>query len=295
MFGSESLEVAIGVIFIYWLLSLISSTLNEMVATLFSFRAKDLEKAIRNLLNDPKGLNEAKSFYEHSIITALKNGKRNPSYIPAHTFSMVLSDIVTKSGISMMKGEDLRGIVNGIANDKLKQSLLTLVDSAGSRGSQIQEGIEKWFNDTMERVSGWYKRKTQIVISVIAFALVLIFNADTFMIVKNLVYMAPVRTAIVAQAEGLLKEHNGEIEESTNNIESSIAQIKEFRKDLLSLPLPLGWTEYPQSLLDWIKKVMGLLFSVVAVSLGAPFWFEFMEKLLKVRLAQTGKRPEKES
>jgi hypothetical protein len=62
MLGSEILEVVIGIIFIYWLLSLMCSALNEMMASLLSLRAKSLKKGIRNLLNDPKGLHEAKDF-----------------------------------------------------------------------------------------------------------------------------------------------------------------------------------------------------------------------------------------
>jgi len=54
MFGSTILDVAIGLIFTYFLLSMISSHINEAIATIFNLRAKSLEESIRNLLSDPQ-------------------------------------------------------------------------------------------------------------------------------------------------------------------------------------------------------------------------------------------------
>src|SRR4051812_39062997 len=92
MFGSEILDVAIGMIFVYLLLSLICSAVNEMIEAQMKNRARDLEKGIRNLLTDT---NLADKLYEHPLIKGLyidKKGK--PSYIPARTFALTLLNIV---------------------------------------------------------------------------------------------------------------------------------------------------------------------------------------------------------
>ncbi len=156
MFGSEILEVAVGLIFIYWLLSLICSTVNEGISAVLSTRAKDLEKAIRALLNDPRGEGAAKAFYEHSLIKVLKKGNRKPSYIPPRTFGLVLNDILGL-GRAATDGAALRGMVDKMSNEDLKKSLRVLVDEAGSELGKLQKGVETWFNDMMDRVSGWYK------------------------------------------------------------------------------------------------------------------------------------------
>jgi hypothetical protein len=300
MFGSEILEVAIGIIFIYWLLSLMCSALNEIMASLLSLRAKNLEKGIRNLLNDPKGLHEAKNFYEHSLITSLKNGEKNPSYIPARTFAMALTDMIAKGGTSLSRGGEIRSAVNELSNSRLKKTLLVLMNEAGSqRGpspeNPLQENIEKWFNDMMERVSGWYKRKVQFIIALFAVGLVVLFNADTFMIAKNLLYDAPVRTAIATKAEEMIKPSAVAEKNETDGLSSSVKRIKDLQKDLQTLPLPLGWSELPHGPGDWFMKILGLLFTIIAVSFGAPFWFDILQKILKIHPAQTGKRPESTS
>ena len=294
MFGSEILEVAVGLIFVYWLLSLICSTVNEGISAVLSTRAKDLEKAVRSLLHDPEGVGLAKAFYEHGLIKVLKKGNRNPSYIPPRTFGLVLKDILAGGGAPATTIKGARGMVDKISNEELKKSLRVLVDEAGSELGRLQEGVETWFNDMMDRVSGWYKRKVQFIIFCMALVLVGAFNADTFAIAKNLLYSAPVRAAIVAKADELVNKSPAPAAAGagqTASVSASIEQIRDLQKELLSLPVPFGWPETPKGAWTWLAKILGLLFTVGAISLGAPFWFEFLEKVLKIRLAQAGARP----
>ena len=53
MFGSSVLEAAIALIFVYLLLSLMCTALNEGIASLIQKRGKNLFEGIKNLLNDP--------------------------------------------------------------------------------------------------------------------------------------------------------------------------------------------------------------------------------------------------
>ena len=104
MFGSNVLEVAIGVVFVYLLMSLICSTINEQViARFFALRSKTLEDGIKTMLNDPQGAGLAKEFYNHSLIQGLaKQGVfdtlrrkvSKPSYISSHTFALAIQEVV---------------------------------------------------------------------------------------------------------------------------------------------------------------------------------------------------------
>src|SRR5580704_11344080 len=53
MFDSSVLDVAIGLIFVYLLLGLMCTTVNEWLAQLFKTRAATLKEGIRRLLNAP--------------------------------------------------------------------------------------------------------------------------------------------------------------------------------------------------------------------------------------------------
>src|ERR1041385_2955072 len=92
MFGSQVIDVAIGMIFVYLLLSLICSAANELIEAKLKNRAKDLEAGIKNLLGN-KAL--ADQLYSHGLISGLfSQDKGKPSYIPSRTFTLALLNTV---------------------------------------------------------------------------------------------------------------------------------------------------------------------------------------------------------
>jgi len=142
-----------------------------------------------------------------------------------------------------------------------------------------------------------------MIIAILALGVCAICNADTFMITKNLINDEQMRTAIVTAADEAVKQSitsdkkSPGTEEKAGVASSSISEdplekIKDVRKKLQTLPLPLGWYEAPKKVEDWVIKILGILFTAFAVSLGAPFWFDFLDKIIKIRPAQSGKRPE---
>src|ERR1044071_8090095 len=172
LFGSTLLEVAIGVAFVYLLVSVLCSALNELIEAWLKYRARYLEDGIRKLLSDP-GL--AESFFNHPLVKPL--GER-PSYIPARTFSLALWSIATNaemdgeqtlSGLTQNMGY-IRGVVAALPDEQygqIKVSLLTLIDEAGSDLPKARANIEAWYDDAMDRVSGWFKRRTHVILIVI--------------------------------------------------------------------------------------------------------------------------------
>ena len=305
MFGSVILEIAIGVIFIYLLLSLICSALNEWIARLLSLRSTTLEKGIQSLLNEAKGGEFTKKLYEHSLIKVFtqpgwldKLFKREPkpSYIPSRTFTLALLDTL---GIAYSK-KGLKGI-DKIQNNELRNSLQILLKEAGHDLEKAIKNIESWFNDTMDRISGWYKRKVQLIILVLALLVSVMLNADTFMIANGISSNDTMRTAIVAFAQEVSKQP------LSADAKTSLKRIEEIQKNFQNIQLPIGWSkrpkklpkdelyvrdprEVPQGFTGWLLKVIGLLFTTIAISLGGPFWFDVLSKFINLR--QTGGRPE---
>jgi hypothetical protein len=62
------------------------------------------------------------------------------------------------------------------------------------------EILESWFNDGMERVSGWYKRRIQVLTLIVAAVLTILTNADTLRAAAVLWANPTVRAAAVEQA-----------------------------------------------------------------------------------------------
>src|SRR5260370_5202114 len=105
MFGSNALEVATGIIFIYLLLSLICTVINEGIAAALEQRGKNLLEGIKNLLNDPKFTSLAQNVYNHGLIDGVMQGStdftktnRLPSYIAPTNFARAIMDILGSQG-----------------------------------------------------------------------------------------------------------------------------------------------------------------------------------------------------
>jgi hypothetical protein len=327
MFGSSILEVAIGLAFIYLLLSLICTAANELVAALIRMRAINLEKGIRNLLNDPSGNALAKKFYEHPLIKGLyRDEKRKPSYIPPRTFALALMDIVMP--IDHPRPKTMKEICKVITdakgiNPQVQKALLILIEDAGSNldkrvtdFNKVLNNIEMWFNTSMERVAGWYKRKTQLIVFMLAILFTFAMNIDTISISKSLSNNSALRASVVAAAQEAARqpsflipagqakpqvtdtETSGDkIQPPTKNLEDIYGNLKKQVDELEQLGISIGWDiplpgsqfSIPQKIGWWVTKFLGLMLTVFAASLGAPFWFDILNKIISIRSA--GKLP----
>jgi hypothetical protein len=200
--------------------------------------------------------------------------------------------------------EMIESLGNGIEKlpegDKTKQVLKTLLISAKAEVDQwdsavtaFRVSIEKWFDDAMDRVSGWYKRKAQLIILGLAVVICFALNVDTFAIANGLYRDTALRTSLVVAAEAQAQQPiPGEAEPELD--------VSELSGELSELGLPIGWSAQdgdargvPSDFVGWIVKLLGVLFTALAVALGAPFWFELLNRLVNLR--STGKQPVKAS
>jgi hypothetical protein len=283
MFGSQVLEVAIGLVCVYLVLSVICSGIKEAIAGTFSMRSRTLEAAIGNMLNDPSD-DLAQRFFAHPLINRTARPGDKPSYISSSNFAIVLFELLSPgSGAQPMTIQALRTSIGNMPDCALRKIMLGFLETAQGDLDAFRKRVESWFDDTMQRVSGWYKRKAQIIIFAAGILVCALLNADTFMVVKQLWSDQALRNMVVAEATA---------EASLQNRVSSpmLGQVQEALQTA-KVP-PIGWAltpgdtrGFPHGAIAWFEKVLGILFSVVAVSMGAPFWFDMVNKFINVRLS----------
>ena len=269
MFGSYILDVAIGLVFVYMLLSLLCSTINEQVITrILSLRAKTLEAGITNMLADPQGKELVNQIYANPLIKGLSqnaaSGKpRKPSYIPSNIFAqavMALDVVQTYKNTPAMQ------------NSPVPQALALIIQKANGDSAKELAYIEQWYNDTMDRVSGWYKRNVQLIIFILGFVIVVGLNVDTLAIITNLSNDTVIRAGFVSAVQG-------------SAASPSHADLPTLQKAFEQIQLVIGWSSsnVPTDWSSWILKIVGLLATIFAVSLGAPFWFDLLNKFTSFR------------
>lgn len=269
-------------VFIYLLASLVVSAANELIAAMLKLRAKNLSSGIKELLHEEDESGLTSKLYQNPLISGLSKKGGKPSYIPSRTFVLAFLDVIAPADpTSPRTTEKLQSAINNLP-DPLKNVLTTLFDEAGHDVEQFKSQLEIWFNNTMERVSGWYKRRTQWIQFVFAIVLVVSLNIDSVHIGRTLFAVhSPLREALVEQAKPFLSSHNDTLEHVTAAISS--------------VSLPIGWAEFrwkglDQTAADIFSRFPGWLITALAVSPGAPFWFDLLNKFVNIR--GSGKAPE---
>jgi hypothetical protein len=195
---------------------------------------------------------------------------------------------------------NIQRAIEALPEGHTKESLFVLIDKTKRDTALLSErvsvvehqleilrrNLERWFDDAMDRFAGWYKRWTQLISLIIAIALVAVTNADTIGLANRLARDSALRGSIVAAAESA-------VQKITDDPAKSEAARQQLLTDSENLNLPLGWIapggaslaaeQIPHGFMGWLLKTMGLLLSVLAVSLGAPFWFDLLSKFMNVR------------
>ncbi len=289
MFGSQVLEVVIGLTLIYLVLSIGCSGIKEVIAAMFSLRAKTLENGVRNMLKN--GPNDyAAQVFGHPLIQATAPEGQKPSYISARMFAAALFDIVAPADTAQPRtSQSLRAGVSQISDAKLRATLLNMIDAAGGDVDAARLKVEHWFDDTMARVTGWYKRMAQKIIFVIGLVLCAAVNADTLMIVKELWSDQAMRSAMVAQAGQKVQPTNPADylnQEGPLQLQKIAGEVRQANAP------PIGWSRdakdvrvWPSGFGDQALKVLGILLTSFAIVMGAPFWFDMLNNIINLRLS----------
>jgi hypothetical protein len=318
MFDFPALDVAIGLIFLYLTLSLVCTSANEAIATAVGLRARFLQLGILNLLSaaprtTDAGIAIARAFYANPLIQTMIRPSRGPdpsidptavtrwwrrppypSYLPSRAFVAAITDIAAQAEARLAEvdsdeankarqrleqlSDDFEKGLAAIPNEALSGALLALYRGAGRDVGRFGLELARWFDDSMERVSGWYKRRVRLILLAIATLAVVLVNADSLTSARVLWRDDATRAAVVKQAEAAAE--SGQTGEDVD-VERAVRQ----------LDLPLGWelsfgdraTELPNDPVAWIAKLIGLALTIGALMLGAPFWFDLLSKVARVR------------
>jgi hypothetical protein len=272
MLGSTVLEVAIGLTFCYGTVALIVSTLQEALAAAFRLRANTLLAGVKSMLNDPRFDGLARAVYQHPLVNPHVDGtqpserdmRTRPSYIePAH-FAIALVDSLWKVPGDFVQ---LSNAIESIPDPQVRQVMRGLYGRARDL-QQFQDMLAGWFDNAMARMSGTYKRRQLLISLLLALLLAILFNIDSIHLFRTL-WQQPALTAHLHDAPGAL--------------DPAVF-------DAL-MALPIGWTRFPPvANADFALQVAGWIVTASTALFGAPFWFDLMQRV--VRMRSTGTRPE---
>ncbi|MBA4285522.1 MAG: hypothetical protein C0434_08335 [Xanthomonadaceae bacterium] len=301
----QLVDVLIGLTVVYLVFATAASTAVDFAEIWLRRRGRLLERGIAEIFAKTLGTARegdaaatstlVEAFYSSPYISSLYEGDYQPggallpSAIPPTRFAGAVLALASE-------------------NPQFKASIERMLKVAGlsldSPRAKVEQVIATYFNESMERVTGWYRRHVQKILFTLGLLFAVALNADTLQLLKVLSQSPEVREKVVLTAVDLARKQPAEIPacaaggRETAECEQALADRLGEQLSLVgSLGLPLGW-EGPngrvcgdcrqgEGLQAWIipvlGKLAGFLLTALATTLGAPFWFDLLTKLLAFR------------
>ena len=164
-------------------------------------------------------------------------------------------------------------------------------DSIEDEVSELQLQIENWFDASMTRSSGVYKRNARGIAVLIGIIVAVATNADSLYITESLSRNSVLRAAITENAGQFVADGR---QPTAQDFKALSQEVKD---SLDEASLPLGWranlvaeqaSENKGWPLPYLKRFVGWVVSGLAISMGASFWYDLLGKVVSVRNSGSG-------
>lgn len=264
------------------------------------------------------------------LIRAPRNTGPHVSYLSGQTFAQaLLASVDTTKDLPTYA--DIKSAVQTLPDTDIRDALLAHMSLAEGDLQKLRNNVAAWFDSAMDRVSGLYKRHLKQISFVVGVIVVLMANADTVKVTRVLWHDPELRAGMVEAANKLIASPpqlsgagadtaNPQPAAATggapaspppsstnagpagqpnsgNPVDQTLSKLKTYEDTLR--PLPLGWSVNLSTLprgagpfaFLLAAKFLGLVLTAIAVSLGAPFWFDLLSMFMHVRGA--GEKPKK--
>jgi hypothetical protein len=290
------LEVTIGLVVTWLIISMAASQIQEVIIEVLGWRSKFLEDRLLEMFKDAVLVER---FYQHPLIKTLSEktfwgNTRKPTDIPNPIFAKAAVDILLNAGksteevpagsmsLKAMQQSAVTSMEYLKSNQYLTKTIKYLIPKLDDREAKVEQklveyrgNVESWFDTTMVQATKLYRKYASAIALALGILLALGFNVDSVEIVNQLWRDPTLRQTIVAQAENISPDDS--------------ASIAETKARLDALSLPVGWNQekVPTDSRAWAIKGMGIFLTGVAASLGSPFWFDILNKLLGLKKSKT--------
>jgi len=272
MFGSQALETAIGLAFFFLAISVFVTSVQEFIATAFALRAKTLAAGLKRLLAPDGAGDAAVAILAHHGVTP----DRNKSYIAADDFTAAVLDVLT-AGNPVAPFSQIDAAIDAMPAGHFKTALQAAAVRATGEVTLFQKNLATWFDNSMERLSAQYKRFSSYLSLALGASLAFLFNLDAIRVAKSLWLSDTLRQQAVAVAK--------------TEVEKGMPQTNIYLADqtLNLFGFHVNWFDAGWGFSG--LACFGCAVTAFAISLGAPFWFDMLQNVMKLNLRGTGAKP----
>jgi hypothetical protein len=283
---SQTLDVAIGLIIVYYLLGSVVSLVTQWINESLETRGKALEqylvkivgdKKIEDLLKTPQLQSLRPIRYKNflSVFGASTEPKKLEK-IPVATLVDAFFDL---SGLTAKKEMDLlqlADLIDKLPDSEGKKAFINWINQGVTSIADLRTRTTAYFSGMMEQAAATFRARARSFVIILSVAVTILFGTDTIQLAKALWTSAELRAVATAQADAVVAQ------------EGANADLSNIINDLSAYSLKIGWwqtQQFPQTsnVMDWIGfiflKVLGLSITAAMVSQGSSFWYDLLKKL----------------
>lgn len=312
------LDVVIGLSLIYTFLSLLSSELTQIVTTVLRWRGKHLQRGITTLLGEPLALRRnpqqfkntiTGKLYQSSLMASIaqpvRSGKRAilPAYISSEVFADALLEVLQhlpdleaeEPQLQQDASQSVRTLTGLLAKvehssqlpprlkdnlDRMAKRAQASTDQAEQQMEQFRHEIMLWYEQSTSRIARTYQHHVKAFTILLSSVLAILINADTLYMLRRISENTATRTVIIQNA---VQIEGCQTDLSSDNCMNRMASL------LDNTTIPIGWhpvvrqTQFPRLNAFYLSRaLLGWLLTGIAISMGARFWFQLLNKFIHV-------------
>jgi hypothetical protein len=283
---SQVLEVALGLILVYYILGSIISLITQWINEFFETRGKALERYLVKIVGEKKvgdfvslpqlqALRPIRYKNPLSVFGAITEPKKIEK-IPVSILVDAFFDFEGLTANQEMNLLQLAELVDKMPESDGKRAFISWINQGVTSIEDLRKRTTAYFTGLMEQSAATFRANARSFVIILSIGVSVLFGTDSIQLAKTLWANAELRTLAVAKAEVVAAQ------------DGSAASIDDLIQQLSDLTIKVGWwqTERPAAgatAMDWalfvVLKIVGLGLTAAAVSQGSSFWYDLIKKL----------------
>jgi hypothetical protein len=286
MSTSQILEVAIGLVFVYYVLGAVVSFVTQLILESAETRGAALEEKLKavagdksvDLLNLPqiKALQPIRYTSWMGVFGA-KIEQKKVEKIPVAMMVDAFFDVTGLTGRPEIKGDELTDFVNQLPESEGKQALLKWIKQGVTDINALRGHANDYFSGVLNQAASTFKSNARSIVIIFSMILVFALGTDTIQLVRDLWNNAELRS--VAATEATMAAQNG----NTLTVDDIIKSLSDTTMRIawwqIGDTFPAQGAGFPVWTIFIILKIIGLSMTALAVSQGSSFWYDLLKKL----------------
>lgn len=283
---SQALDVAVGLIVVYYLLGSVVSIVTQWINEALESRGKALEqylikivgnKKIEDLVKLPQM--QALRPIRYKSFFSVFGSSTEPKKIEKIPVATLVDSFFDLAGLTSKKEMDLlqlAELIDKLPDSEGKQAFIKWINQGVTNIADLRTRTTAYFGGMMEQAAATFRARARSFVIILSIGITLLFGTDTIQLARALWSSSELRAIASAQADAVVAR------------EGANADLSDLINELGAFSIKIGWwqtEQFPQTnaVGEWVVflllKVIGLSITVAAVSQGSSFWYDLLKKV----------------